>query len=104
MRGRSRPAASQSDVSTTGTRSAHASPYLTTDEAADYLKLAGGSSVRALVARGDLLPSGRRGVKGPYVFVVADLNAWLLRCLERAPGSSLASDKALGSARHGRCV
>ncbi|MBT9560996.1 MAG: helix-turn-helix domain-containing protein [Myxococcales bacterium] len=53
------------------------SPYLTTDEAAQYLRLSGGSSVRALVQRGLLAPSGRVGTRGAYLFLRAELDRFL---------------------------
>ena len=57
------------------------SGHLTTAQAAIYLGLAGPSSVRSLVQRGELTPVGRRGRTGPYLFRVTDLDAWILGCL-----------------------
>lgn len=45
-----------------------ASPFMTTEEAASYLRLAGPSSVRSLIARGELVADGKAGRRGSYCF------------------------------------
>src|SRR4051794_15271125 len=51
---------------------AGASPYLTTVEAARYLRYRGPSAIRNLVYRGLLHPTGRRG--RTWLFLVSDLD------------------------------
>ena len=55
------------------------SPYLTTSEAAAYLRLAGRSSINSLVRRGELIPDGRRGRRGTWLFLRKTLDAWTKR-------------------------
>ena len=57
------------------------SPYLTSAEAAEYCRLAGPSSIRSLIQRRELTPDGRRGKRGPYLFLPKTLDAYLASCL-----------------------
>jgi excisionase family DNA binding protein len=50
------------------------SPYLTSQEAADYLKLPSVNALYKLMARSDI-PRCRRG--GDWLFDVRELDAWL---------------------------
>ena len=66
------------------------SPYMTSNEAATYLRLAGASSIRSLVQRGELHPVGRRGRRGPYLFTRDELDRWVATCLTNRSDASLA--------------
>lgn len=54
------------------------SPWLTTEEAAIYMRLASGSSVRTLMARGELVPDARCGRRGTFLFLTATLDRFLI--------------------------
>src|SRR5690625_2486521 len=56
------------------------SPYLTTEEAAAYLRYSGVSSIHEKIQSGELVPDGRRGKKGAYLFRRETLDAWLEAC------------------------
>lgn len=67
-------------------------PYLTTDEVAAYLGYETAGAVREARAHG-LEPIGRRGPRGPYLYRVEDIDAWLKNCLagEQARQSAASS-------------
>lgn len=52
--------------------------WLTTEEAAEYLRLAGPSSIRAAVQRGLLRPDGKNGSRGSYLFRVETLDRYAM--------------------------
>jgi hypothetical protein len=54
------------------------SPWLTTEEAAIYMRLGSGSSVRSLMARGELVPDARTGRRGSFLFLTATLDRYLM--------------------------
>lgn len=71
------------------------SPYLTTEEAATRMRYASKSPVLALVARGELVPDGRRGDNGAYLFLPETIDTYLKICATRSLGrSSTGSDPA----------
>ena len=55
--------------------------WLTTQEAARYLRFAGPSSIRAAIRRGWLEPDGRNGPRASYMFRVETLDAYAARWL-----------------------
>lgn len=57
------------------------STYLTTAEAASYLRYKSASAVRNLIQRGELKPTRRRGENGPYLFQEEELDRWLRECI-----------------------
>jgi DNA-directed RNA polymerase specialized sigma24 family protein len=80
------------------------SPYLTTEEAARYLKYGSASAIRSLVARGELAPTGA-GPRGTLMFVTQELDRFVesrgrrrvLSVRHAAPG-----EKGVSDADHGR--
>lgn len=73
---------------------------LTTAEAAAYLGYAGSSGIRNLVYRGELVPDGRRGKNGPYLYKVESLDAWAHRCLTESSDAGLGRVVARGLGEH----
>jgi hypothetical protein len=69
------------------------SPYLTTAEAAKYLRFGSASSIRMLVFRGELLPSGA-GSKGTLLFRIEELDRFVQQRL-RGRGYSPETEDAL---------
>jgi hypothetical protein len=58
--------------------------WLTTREAAAYLRARGPSSVRNWVTRGLLIPDGRVGTGGTWLFTVSTLIQFARRCARGA--------------------
>src|SRR5690348_14867726 len=58
------------------------SPYLTTAEAAKYLRFNSTSAIRSLVSRGELSPSGA-GPKGTLLFRVEELDRFVQARIRR---------------------
>jgi len=52
------------------------SPYLTTREAADYLRYRTTSGIRMAVLRGELRPAGK-GARGALLFTVQELDRFV---------------------------
>jgi DNA-directed RNA polymerase specialized sigma24 family protein len=80
-------------------QAADESPYLTTEEAARYLKYGSASAIRSLVARGELAPTGA-GPRGTLMFVTQELDRFVesrgrrrvLSVRHAAPGEKGVSD------------
>lgn len=55
--------------------------FYTTAEAAEYLGAAGPSTVRSWIARDELVPDGRSGRNGTYLFFRNTLDEFAERCV-----------------------
>ena len=55
--------------------------FYTTAEAAEYLGAAGPSTVRSWIARGELVPDGRSGRNGTYLFLRDTLDEFAEHCV-----------------------
>ena len=53
------------------------SPYLTSREAADYLRFRNASGIRTVVMRGELVPDGS-GPRGTHLFLRGTLDRFIL--------------------------
>ena len=62
--------------------------YLTTPEAARYCGYKNPSGLRKAKKEGKLLPMGRRGGTGPYVYAISDLDRFLAGLLPEPVASS----------------
>jgi hypothetical protein len=62
------------------------SPYLTTKEAAEYLRFESPSAIRNLVMKGELMPAGA-GPNGTHMFVREELDRWVRDRWERQRGA-----------------
>lgn len=67
--------------------------YLTTAEAAVYLRAGNASTVRSWVARGLLKPDGRRGPGGPLLFLSTTLDAFAATSLQGTDHAKAGEDR-----------
>ncbi len=75
------------------------SPWLTTAQAATYLCAGAPSTVRGWVRLGRLVPDGRMGTGGSWLFRRATLDAFARRCAHptQPPDDAPATSSATGS-------